>query len=65
MSIGIGNGIFIFNGISIGIGLLNSLERFLTMLDNSIVNETSPEQTDRRTDGKDHKLSQTDALTKN
>ena len=39
------------------------------MLDNSIVNETSQEanwngQTDRRTDGQDHVLSQADALTK-
>ena len=44
------------------------------MLDISIVNETSPEanwnrqadrQTGRQTDGKDHVLSQADALTKN
>ena len=55
--------------ISIGRRLLNTLEHFLTMFDNSIVNEASPEanwnrQTDRQAERQDHVLSQADALTK-
>ena len=73
ISIGIGIGISISNSISIsisiniGIGrrLLNTLEHFLTMFDNSIVNKTSPEANwNRQTNGKDHALSKFDALTK-
>ena len=61
--------------ISIGIGngdsrrLLNTLEHFLTMLDNIIVNKTSPEanwnrRANRQADAKDHVLGQAGALTK-
>ena len=69
--IGIVIGISIGNGIRISIGisrrLLNTLEHFLIMFDNSIVNETSLEaKGNRRTeDEQDPALSQADALTKN
>ena len=71
IGMGIGIGISIGNGIriSIGIGrrLLNTLEHFLIMFANSIVNETSLEaKRNRRTEEEqDPALSQADALTKN